>query len=356
MKILYLPIIDESVLHSRGAGDYLGDTIFHGLRSALGEDVVDAQRLWHLYKKDLDEEPEKFKELYGKGFTTCGLLPDLKIDRSDIYSKVKNKYYDYILCPLHPSQSGEIFEDDQHVHKTIDGLLEHYPKNKVVILDGWDAKYINPQISKKVTYFKRELCEESIPHAFPISFSIPEEKICEPMDRSFDFAPLVPAFAHCDDPHEKSYIYENEEEYYKDYQQSHFAYTCKKGKEGSNGSWDCMRHYEILACGCVPFFTDIELCPRTILERFPKTLCMQAKQIQGVYPGTKTPYAPNMNTFIGTSKMILPGEERGRIDFDQFDEKSYLDIRNQLHEYTKTRLTTKNEAQRLLGILKNMEQ
>ena len=42
MKILYLPIVDESVLHSRSAGDYLGDTIFHGLRSAFGEDVVEA--------------------------------------------------------------------------------------------------------------------------------------------------------------------------------------------------------------------------------------------------------------------------------------------------------------------------
>ena len=52
--------------------------------------------------------------------------------------------------------------------------------------------------------------------------------------------------------------------------------------------------------------------------------------------------------------MILPGEERGRIDFDRFDEKTYLGIRDQLHEYTKTRLTTKNEAQRLLGILENL--
>lgn len=354
MKILYLPIMDESNLDSRAAGDYLGDTIFHGLRSILGEDVVDAQRLWHLYKKDLNEEPEKFKELYGKGFTTFGLLPDLKIDRSDIRSKIENKYYDYILCPLHHTQADALNNDAQHIHQMIDDLHEYYPKNKVAILDGWDVKRINLQISKKVTYFKRELCEESIPHAFPISFSIPKEKICEPMDRSFDFAPLVPAYGHFDDPHLKSYIYENEKEYYKDYQQSYFAYTCKKGREDSNESWDCMRHYEILACGCVPFFTDIELCPRTTLGRFPKELCMQAKQIRGVYPGTKVPYAPNMNTFIGTSKMILPGKERGRIDFDQFDEKSYVDIRDQLHEYTKTWLTTQNAAQGLLGMLETI--
>ena len=54
MKILYFPIISESVLHSPNAGDYLCDTVFHGLRSLLGEDVVDTHRLWHLYEKDLN--------------------------------------------------------------------------------------------------------------------------------------------------------------------------------------------------------------------------------------------------------------------------------------------------------------
>ncbi len=355
MKILYLPIMNTSDLHPSEVGDYLCDTIFHGLRSFLGEGVVDAPRLWHLYKRDFEEKPEMFKDLSGKGFTTYGLLPDLDIDRSDLFSKVKNKYYDYIICPLHHSQSDAIDNNAEHIHEMLDDLLEIYPKNKIAILDGRERKHINTSISKKVTYFKRELSEELIPHAFSISFSIPKEKICEPMDKSFDFAPLIPAFADCDDPHEKSYIYENEKEYYADYQKSYFAFTCKKAREDAlDEGWDCMRHYEILACGCVPFFTDIELCPRTTLERFPKELCIQAKNIEGVYPGTKIPYAPHMNPFIGTSKMILPGEERGRIDFDRFDEKTYLGIRDQLHEYTKTRLTTKNEAQRLLGILENL--
>ena len=92
MKILYLPIINEPALHSPAAGDYLCDTIFHGLRSVLGEDVVDAHRLWHLYKKDLDEEPEKFKKLWGKGFTTYGLLPDLDVDRNDILNNIFSNF------------------------------------------------------------------------------------------------------------------------------------------------------------------------------------------------------------------------------------------------------------------------
>lgn len=293
MKILYFPIISESVLHSPNAGDYLCDTVFHGLRSLLGEDVVDTHRLWHLYEKDLNEEPEKFKKLWGKGFTTYGLLPDLDIDRSDILNKIKNKYYDCIICPVHHSQTQAINANDENVNKMIDGLLQTYPKNKLIIIDGWDRKHINTDISKKVTYFKRELAEDLSIHASPISFSIPEEKICEPMDKSFDFAPLVPAYGHFDDPHMKSYIYDDEAEYYKDYQKSSFAYTCKKGKEDSlDEGWDCMRHYEILACGCVPFFTDIEICPRTTLTNFPKHLCIEAKQIKGVHPGTKESYDP----------------------------------------------------------------
>ena len=40
----------------------------------------------------------------------------------------------------------------------------------------------------------------------------------------------------------------NESDYYKDYQRSYFAITCKKG------GWDCLRHYEILANAVSPTF------------------------------------------------------------------------------------------------------
>lgn len=63
-----------------------------------------------------------------------------------------------------------------------------------------------------------------------------------------------------------------QEEYYQEYRSSRFAITTRKG------GWDCLRHYEILACGCIPLFKDLELCPINTLTSFPKELVLQAAQ------------------------------------------------------------------------------
>ena len=222
--------------------------------------------------------------------------------------------------------------------------------NELILVDGWDRSDINKDIASCGIYFKRELFDFYSDIALPISFSIPEEKICDPLEKSFDFAPLVP---NCVGIHQDSYIYDNEKDYYNDYRKSHFAYTCKKGRdEMINEGWDCMRHYEILACGCVPFFTDIEKCQTSTLARFPKDLCIEAKKISGVYPGTKEGYNPDKETFIGTAKEILPGEKRGNIDFSKFDSVRYNDIREQLIHHTRKKLTTVSTAKDFLDRIK----
>ena len=150
---------------------------------------------------------------------------------------------------------------------------------------------------------------------------------------------------HFDDPHQKSYIYEDEDSYYQDYQKSYFAYVCKKAREDDERA-GCvtMSHFEILANGCVPFFTDVEKCPKNALFNYPKELCVRAKKLKGVYPGTKEPYNPQEDTFIGTSKQILPGEDRGYIDFDEFDLNEYNSLRDEFIEYTRLHLTTESMA------------
>jgi hypothetical protein len=62
---------------------------------------------------------------------------------------------------------------------------------------------------------------------------------------------------------------EQENEYNNFYRTSRFAETKKKG------GWDCLRHYEILANGCVPIFTEIVDCPQDSLVTFPKELVNQ---------------------------------------------------------------------------------
>ena len=62
----------------------------------------------------------------------------------------------------------------------------------------------------------------------------------------------------------KTYIYENENEYYQMYQNSIFSLTYRKQ------AWESLRHYEILANGSIPMFIKLEDCPTTCLATYPK--------------------------------------------------------------------------------------
>lgn len=100
-----------------------------------------------------------------------------------------------------------------------------------------------------------------------ISFGIPEEKITkEFFEKKKILSTLIPGDT-------RTYIYENETDYYNQYNESYFAITRKKG------GWDCMRHYEILANNCIPYFIDIEKCPSSILTFLPKELLFQANNL-----------------------------------------------------------------------------
>lgn len=104
-------------------------------------------------------------------------------------------------------------------------------------------------------------------HPIPLSYCIPDECIIPTkeflmLDKKYTVAPLIPG-------NTTTYIYETEDEYYNMYKSSVFAHTSKKG------GWDCLRHYEILANGCIPVFNDengchLKDCPDMTLTRFPK--------------------------------------------------------------------------------------
>ena len=50
MKLLFLPLLNRQVLDQPSfLADYQADSLFHGLRSLLGGDCVDAFRLPHMY-------------------------------------------------------------------------------------------------------------------------------------------------------------------------------------------------------------------------------------------------------------------------------------------------------------------
>lgn len=148
------------------------------------------------------------------------------------------------------------------------------------------------------------------PKPYPLQFGIPEIKIVQDIPKKErDFAFIVPRQLN-------TYIYTQESDYYKDYQRSYYAITCAKG------GWDCMRHYEILANGCIPYFVDLDKCNQNTMVFLPKELIQEA--------------------------MHLPGVSYQRIDHRKFNKKRYFEILHQLLEHTRAYLTTRKIAEYML--------
>jgi hypothetical protein len=192
-------------------------------------------------------------QLYGSGFTLFGLLAsDSGIDRHDIESKIRSHFYDLIVY-------GSI-QRMQNFFKTV---IAHYTREEVLLIDGEDHQSLL-DITRHGIYFKRELAAPT-PGVFPIHFAIPAEKIgtIRPLAKNR-------ILAHIDPRDRSTYIYATEHDYYQDYASSLFAYTMKKA------GWDCMRHYEILANGCLPLFLGLDQCPATTLVNLPKEELLEA--------------------------------------------------------------------------------
>ena len=104
-------------------------------------------------------------------------------------------------------------------------------------------------------------------NAIPISFSIPLEKITpvENTQKIKDFPIHIVDLEIAKNINEarfselgaNTYFFESENDYYQDLQKSRFGITTKRA------GWDCLRHYELAANGCVLCFRDIDQKPHT---------------------------------------------------------------------------------------------
>ena len=127
---------------------------------------------------------------------------------------------------------------------------------------------------------------------YPLSYCIPDECIVNAEDvidkKHIVIADIIPG-------EQLTYRFgpEQEDEYNEAYQESLFAFTRKKG------GWDCLRHYEILANGCIPIFKELSSCPGDILASFPKELVIEANQ--KLLPWKKE-YKPFYNEYL--TKMV----------------------------------------------------
>jgi hypothetical protein len=264
VKILYLSQGNQL--------DYQDDCLFIGLKELFGSDIIDHNKRTLSYYP-FTGDPSNY---YGRGMTVTGILPDLEVDRTDIFNKIQNKYFDYIVY-------GSI----HRYNDFLNDVLNIYPKNKIIVVDGEDSSTaIHPVFTEGVVYFKRELIFQH-PRLIPISFAMPTTKgsfITDKKNNNLSFTkprevknfdninpediigtimtlqgPVTQIRVNCQ--------YNTEEEYYQNYQNSRFAITSKKG------GWDCLRHYEIIGNGCIPIFENIKDCPNLTLTLFPKKLC-----------------------------------------------------------------------------------
>jgi len=261
MKILFIG--NNAVLP-----DYLHDSVFHGLRMLYGESVVDANKLWYLYKEADLFNNQNFdtlrKPLHGWGYTYGGNLNSLEVDRTDLNLKIKTQYFDLIIfgvCRGDPIDSQKAFYERECL---LNEALQVYPSNKLIFLDGSDSQEIKRMdLLTKGFYFKRE----NIGVGYPIWFAMPKEKFNFNHKKIKLFSNNIPAH------NRKNYLHFTEESYYNDYGQSLFAITCKKG------GWDCMRHYEIMSQGTLPYFIDVDHSPPQTMPLINRNFCKEVKTL-----------------------------------------------------------------------------
>ena len=152
---------------------------------------------------------------------------------------------------------------------------------------------------------------------YPYSFCIPKNYIIRDVkkfNKKYDFVDNMTR-------NNKLYRFNanQEKEYHQSYQNSFFSITKKKA------GWDSLRHYEIIANGCLPYFIDIKNCPENSLMLWNndlKNLMFQIKTIRGVYPD--------------------------HIDFNNFDIKHYINIRKKLINILRKKYTTHNMARYII--------
>jgi hypothetical protein len=245
MKVLFLA--------SGKQPDYMCDMVYHGLKSMPDVEIEELNPPEYMYSSF----PNKTK-LYGKGFTLYCRLPGKPVVISvwEMFSRIKKRYYDLVVY-------GSIWRYNCFF-RLVSG---YYQQEKIIAIDGEDHQRIKRFYVNKSRYFKREL-KNAIPRIWPINFAIPEEHVVKVVpDKKKEVAHIIPGKL-------ETYIYADEPSYYQDYRDSVFGVTMKKG------GWDCLRHYEILMNGCIPYFVDLENCPSTTMTDFPKEIVLEMNRMR----------------------------------------------------------------------------
>lgn len=324
MRILFVAEPDDA--------DYMSSMVLHGLRTVLGDRVVDYPRCSAAYKTSP-------RAGYGGGFTAFNVLDDLNVDRSDLESKLRNGYFDVLL------HTGKMV---YNVARYGDLTFGDIPfKGVRVIVDGGDQLTEDVrqpcfELPEKTLFFMRE--NKIGCNGLPISFSVPKEKILTVPSgpKKSVWAPYEPTMSYC---------YDTELSYYTMYAESCFALARRRG------GWDCLRQYEIMMCVTIPFFLGIQKCPPPTMTSLPKKL-LETIQEQYFYVFSNRPtkgYVPGDPSYRDLEKWYPDNRcMEGSFDLAKEDPK-VLELCAFMREYSLENLTTEACANYILGKVRSLQ-
>lgn len=185
-------------------------------------------------------------------------------------------------------------------------------------------------VYKAISSLYTDLADSMQPHTIelsklvilhPITFAIPSDYIVPAVPhKTKSFGKVIPG-------NKSTYFTLTEESsYFDDMKHSLYAPTYKKG------GWDCLRHLEILASGCLPLFTDIEHCPKYALAAHPKKLYALLLKT----PGLQITHDAATNRLIPTSYELATSSSEARL--------LYSTVAAALLQYTRNVFTTEAMA------------
>jgi hypothetical protein len=262
LKILFL---------SNGYEDYLRMSFLHGFRQLKDVECVDVPKLRDCYQPD---HPDYLMTRRGYGFSLYGLLKDSEcLEKKRKQWKAEINTYDII-----------ILTDLNGLWQKISSIKKRIKKGaRIAIIDGADSPAFFPfeaiwtnfkrtpavflKSFKGIPWYKREwmpgeslgTLSRFLPNQFsmlfessldirPISYAFPAEKITsipiEEKIKDFNHQVVDKEVAEClgllalhNPIGSDSYVFETEESFYKDFQQSRFGITTKRA------GWDSLRNY-----------------------------------------------------------------------------------------------------------------
>ena len=136
------------------------------------------------------------------------------------------------------------------------------------VYNGPSAVFPTETISKRILQRLNVMCDhrdlKSLPYGAPDELFV--EKPLDISHKKYVISPLISS-EFVNDPLFTSSL---KEPHYHLYKQSLFASSNK------NHGWDCLRHYEILANGCIPIIEHLDKCPLDTLTSLPKQLLLEA--------------------------------------------------------------------------------